>query len=145
MTTRNARWAVSFADLCLLLLGFLLILQAKPEPKELATGMRAAFAPSRPSATAKAATLFEPGEAILTEAGQRFAADFARSAGTAPILVSSAGTDGGAARFDGWELAAARAAALARALVATGVPEGRILLQMDRSTGGGQRLGLEVR
>jgi flagellar motor protein MotB len=142
---RSARWAVSFADLCLLLLGFFILLQARPDNHQLAKGFRASFAPTRPLVEAPAATLFQPGEAMLSPSGQYFVSDFRARAGTRKILIASSGTDRRSARFDGWELAAARAAALARALASQGVPEARITLQMDRTNGGQQQLSLEAR
>ena len=70
LTTGSAggsRWAMSFADLCLVLLGFLLLLQAhRGDPAALNAGIRAAFGSSAPKTYDETATsLFEPGEAIL--------------------------------------------------------------------------------
>lgn len=144
-STRSTRWAVSFADLCLLLLGFFILLQARPDAHQLAGGFRASFAPTRPLVEAPAATLFQPGEAMLSREGLRFVGDFRARAGDRRILIASAGTDRRSARFDGWELAAARAAVLARTLHDRGVPESKITLQMDRSNGGRQLLSLEAR
>lgn len=144
-SARSSRWAVSFADLCLLLLGFFIILQARPNPHELTRGVRSAFVPALPMVEAPADSLFEPGEAILSSEGRRFVSGFRVQAAKGQILVGSTGTDNRSARFDGWELAAARAAALARALAKEGVPEARISLQMDRTNGGAQRLSLEAR
>ena len=110
------RWALSFADLCLLLLGFFVFLQAKPD----------------------ANAWFEPGEAVLTPQGHKILGDFARSAGDMGLIVSSRGTEPKAARFDGWELAAARTAAVARELSKAGLAQDKVAIAIDPATGGGQ-------
>lgn len=145
MKAGNARWALSFADLCLLLLGFVLILVARPNAHELAGGMRSAFGGAHGLLQSPANALFEPGEAVLNAKGAKLVADFAKGRRQGGVLVASTGTDGRSARFDGWELAAARSAALARALAQNGIAEKRIALQMDRSSGGGQRIAIEAR
>jgi flagellar motor protein MotB len=135
------RWALSFADLALLLLGFFVLLQAKPDANHLSAGLRAAFG-ARPAAAvaAHANSWFEPGEAILTPQGRKALQDFAHQAGNARLIVSSRGTEPKAARFDGWELAAARTAAVARELSKSGVAQDRIAVAIDPATGGGQAL-----
>ncbi|ARS27734.1 OmpA family protein [Sphingomonas sp. KC8] len=129
---RAPRWAVSFADLCLLLLGFFVLLQAQNgRPEQLAAGMRSAFGDAAQPDSAqrdvpfRAATLFQPGEAVLTPAAAKaLAAIGARAkAEKASIRIVSEGSDGAAQRFDRWELAAARAAAIGRAIRAGGVDE----------------------
>ena len=143
MRTIGTRWAVSFADLCLLLLGFLIITQAKPDPAKLAAGIRSLPGPAAPSeASFAAARMFEPGEAVLTIAGRREIAAFAARAGKSRIRLRSAGADRATTRLDGWELAAARTAAVARALVADGIAEDRLLLSIDRADNHVQRLSL---
>lgn len=143
-TARAPRWAVSFADLCLLLLGFFVLVQAhQARPDQLAAGLRSAFgkaAASRPGASWRADGLFQPGEAVLTAAAAaRFArlGAEARAAG-ASIQIVSEGTGGAARRFDRWELAAARAAAVARAVRAGGVDERRVSIALPA---GGKRDG----
>jgi hypothetical protein len=137
------RWALSFADLCLLLLGFLVMLQARPDPGRLSTGFRAAFGTrDRAVLEARATALFQPGEAILTRHGADRIVAAAQDAGDGAWIVSSRGTERGSARFDGWELAAARTAAVARALEKAGVAQERIAIAIDPATGGGQTLVL---
>lgn len=135
------RWALSFADLALLLLGFFVLLQAKPDANHLSAGLRAAFG-SRANAGLEqpARTLFEPGEAVLTPQGHKILQDFAVGVGDGALIVSSRGTEPDAARFDGWELAAARTAAVARDLTRYGVAQGRIAVAIDPGTGGGQTI-----
>jgi hypothetical protein len=137
------RWALSFADLCLLLLGFFVMLQARPEPRHLSSGFRQAFGDRSPAVLERRATsMFQPGEAILTSAGADQVTTFARGGGGERWTVSSRGTDPGSARFDGWELAAARTAAVARALQQAGVAQERIAIAIDPATGGGQTLAI---
>jgi flagellar motor protein MotB len=135
------RWALSFADLALLLLGFFVLLQARPDANHLSAGLRAAFG-ARPDAAleAHANSWFEPGEAVLTAQGHKALQDFARTAANGRLIVSSHGTEAGTARFDGWELAAARTAAVARELGKAGVAQDRIAVAIDPATGGGQTL-----
>lgn len=132
---RRTRWAISFADLCLLLLGFFVLLQAQAERERnraLASlngyfrggaGMQSA----RFDADIPATSLFVAQEAILTDAGHRRLVELARRIRSdhAAVRISSRGMEavvsGSTARFDGWDLAAARVGALARALIAAGV------------------------
>jgi flagellar motor protein MotB len=133
------RWALSFADLCLLLLGFFVLLQAKPDANHLSAGLRAAFGARADAAIEQDANAwFEPGEAVLTLQAHKILDDFARSAGNASLIVSSRGTEPKAARFDGWELAAARTAAVARELGKAGIVQDKIAVAIDPATGGGQ-------
>ena len=133
------RWALSFADLCLLLLGFFVLLQAKPDANHLAAGLRAAFGARADAALEeKADAWFEPGEAILNPQGHKILGNFARNAGDSGLIVSSRGTEPKAARFDGWELAAARTASVARELGKSGIAQGKIAIAIDPATGGGQ-------
>ena len=131
----GARWAVSFADLCLLLLGFLLLLQAhKGNPAALSAGLRAAFGSPVPSAYDTAtAPLFQPGEAVLLpDARATYAAIGRQTAVQRGVVhIESLGTDAGGQRLDAWELAAARTAAIARAIGSGGVAASRIDLSID--------------
>jgi len=127
----RTRWALSFADLSLLLLGFFVLLQASQAQRDaalagLGTYFGAIEAPEQ--ADLPAASLFEPGEALFSEAGRNVllgaAKPFARSSNV--IQIQSIGVDSGQTRFDAWDLAAARLGAVARTLVAAGVPQARI-------------------
>ena len=104
----RARWALSFADLSLLLLGFFVLLQANRAQRDtalagLGTYFGAIRAPIRTDLAARA--LFEPGEALLSEAGRaallRAAGPFARSKEI--IQIQSIGVDAGETRFDAWD------------------------------------------
>lgn len=141
MKTRagGQRWALSFADLCLLLLGFFVLLQAKPDANHLSAGLRAAFgARVDGMLQAGANAWFEPGEAILTTQGHKILDDFVQTAGKDAVIVSSRGTEATGARFDSWELAAARTAAVARELTKAGMKQDKIAIAIDPATGGGQ-------
>ena len=144
----GARWALSFADLCLLLLGFLLLLQAhKGDPAALRAGLRSAFgAPAQASFDTATAPIFEPGEAILLpDARAHYVALGRQAAGHGAIVhVESLGTDAAGQRLDAWELAAARAAAISRAIVSGGVDAKRIDLTID-GTGPAAGRGQHVR
>lgn len=134
MRTDGARWAVSFADLCLLLVGFLVIAQARADRPAIAASVRQAFGETPPDrARLIAARLFQPGEAVLTDRGRAEIAAIAARAKTGSIRIDSAGADRATTRLDGWELAAARTASVARALVWQGVPEERITLAIART------------
>ena len=151
-SAERQRWALSFADLCLVLLAFLLLLQAhKGNSAALGAGLRAAFGAPPPRLIEEpAAPLFEPGEAVLLDpARQRFAA-LGREAADRGALVhlDSIGTDSDARRFDAWELSAARTAAIARAMQSGGLAAGRIDLAIDgtgpSAAGQGQRVRVTI-
>lgn len=136
----RGRWAVSFADLCLLLLGFFVLLQANAANRaETLRGLGAYFGRiEAPSAVDLAAgSLFQPGEALLSEAGQaRLAAVLAPVAGgTGRLRLQSFGIDRSERRFDGWDLAAARLGAVARAARNAGIAEDRIVIAGLAETG----------
>lgn len=142
------RWTVSFADLALLLLAFFILLHAG-SAREVAAGARAAFSaepPAGPLLDEAAAKLFEPGEARLTAAYRARLLGIGKAAAAAgrAVVVDSRGRDRGARRFDGWELAAARAAATARALNEGGVAEDEVRIVLpdsrDDKEAEGQRL-----
>jgi hypothetical protein len=133
---RRARWALSFADLCLLLLGFFVLLQAHSKRDSALAGINAYFRDGGTGARAidadiPATMLFVPNEAMLTPAGRArlgsIARDVLESGGV--LRISSQGTDPGTARFDGWDLASARLGAVARALIQAGFPADRVRIE----------------
>lgn len=133
MTTRavRSRWALSFADLCLLLLGFFVLLQANQASRDeaiagLSTYFGAMQAPHKTDLAADA--LFARGEALLSETGRSRLLKEIRPflSGKAAIRVQSMGLASGEQRFDAWDLSAARLGAVARTLVAAGVDPDRI-------------------
>ncbi|BAK65982.1 hypothetical protein SLG_13070 [Sphingobium sp. SYK-6] len=149
---RRGRWAVSFADLCLLLLGFFVLLQANQSARDQAlAGIGSYFgaleAPRK--IDLPAAALFQPGEALLSEAGHAALARAAaplRASGNI-VRIQSIGLERGEHRFDEWDLAAARLGAVARALVAAGIPPERLRVaglaeEADASASGRQVIRL---
>lgn len=147
----RTRWAISFADLCLLLLGFFVLLQANQANRdETLAGLNAYFgaieAPRQLDLPAD--RLFLPGEALLNEAGRaelvRSARPFFSEKGL--IRIQSLGLAAGEHRFDAWDLSAARLGAVARALVAAGVAPERLriagLAEQEDTTRAGQVIRL---
>lgn len=138
---RRNRWAVSFADLLLLILAFFVLLQASGSRRDAMLsqvsqqfGGRA----MRQGVALRAADLFVPGDALLSEAGRvRLAAvaqRFAREPGG--LEIRSDGSDRGRQRFDDWDLAAARLGAVARALRLNGIAQDRLLIRgLDQGSG----------
>lgn len=145
---RSPRWLMSFADLTLLLLGFFVLLHARADGRATAAGVRAAFggpvAPGEAPVDLAAARLFEPGEAVLRPGaarllgrlGHRYALHHGR------VRVASRGSDLASARFDAWELSAARAAAVARAIGGGGLASDAIdiALPQARQRGAGAQV-----
>ena len=84
---------------------------------------------------------------MLAALGRKAAAAHGRA------TVRSTGADAATQRFDGWELAAARTAAVARALRSGGLDEKRIAIDLPAmdggapgsGPGGGQRIGVLLR
>lgn len=146
-SARRNRWAVSFADLLLLLLGFFVLLQASGQRRDaMLAEVRQQFGgrQMKPAVELRADALFQPGEALLTEVGRArlAAAVYGLSSSQGRIEVHSLGTDPAHQRFDQWDLAAARLGAVARALEAQGVARERLVIrgldQTDELSGKGQ-------
>lgn len=147
---KSGRWALSFADLCLLLLGFFVLLHATQEKDrgralasigaELGAGESAASAEAEPLRL-PADSLFVAREAMLTPKGREVIAAFANEARAKgrSLQISSTGIAEQSGRFDAWDLASARLGAVARALVQADVPAEDIALlgaeTQDRSGG----------
>lgn len=126
-------WLVTLADLALLLVGFLVLIHATTDSRALARGLRDGFgteAAETPVAIAAAGTRFAPGSATLADAGPLVA--WARDALADPrVAVTVTGyAEGG----EGVLLATDRARAVAAALVAAGLPAGRLTLSTARGT-----------
>jgi flagellar motor protein MotB len=148
-------WAMSFADLCMLLLGFFIILHVQSSKQtQVVQGIKQAFGgrpvPAAESHDINPARLFEPGEALLRpEAQAELMAIGSHALRTGKhVRIESIGADRATRRFDGWELAAARAAAIARAVQTSGLPEKAIALSIPEMDGAsasmGQRIAIEV-
>jgi flagellar motor protein MotB len=123
------RWAVSFADLTMLLLACFVLLHAADQ-KTVVAAAHAAFSDkpaSGPLLDGPADAWFERGEARLKpEARLRLVAVARKAGADGRLAVESVGRSPAGSRFDGWELGAARAAAVSRALADAGVKESRI-------------------
>lgn len=133
---------MSFADLCILLLGFFVMLQATSNRKsEVVAGIHKAFgSDSRRAAEHRNLDpdrLFQPGEAVFRTGARATVAATAQRARLldARVRIESIGSDRGTNRFDGWELAAARTAAVARAIQAQGVAASAIEISIPQMTG----------
>ena len=144
------RWAVSFADLGLLLLGCFVLLHAmeaqRPRAASAATDATAPPQPA-PARAFNASEVFQSGEAVLTpEAREALRAEGARLAGH-PVRIFSTGTGEEGGRLDRFELAAARTAAVARALREGGLTEQHIALAMGETgvPGSGQIIAVSRR
>jgi len=139
------RWAVSFADLLLLLLGCFVLLHAMEAQRSTAAAPVASGAPAAmPVRVFNATEVFQPGEALLTpEAREALRAEGARLGGRA-VRIQSNGTGEDGGRLDRFELAAARAAAVGRALREGGLGEGQIAITMGegRAPGAGQTIAI---
>ncbi|AEI37507.1 MAG: flagellar motor protein MotB [Zymomonas mobilis subsp. pomaceae] len=171
---RSSRWAISYIDLLMTLLGFFVLLYAREhDPHAVAASLRSAFthnsdknsnksstaqSPKDSEAVSKAETaekaankdcgtttgiacpthdfvadaLFQPEEAVLTDQGKAVLTDFFKKSDllSAHFLIESQGIGNGNARFDKWELAAARTATVARQLKAAGVADDRLKIMM---------------
>ncbi|QGP79937.1 flagellar motor protein MotB [Sphingobium sp. CAP-1] len=138
---RRNRWAVSFADLLLLLLAFFVLLQASGSRRDAMLAQVSRQFGGKPMAQGvelRAADLFVPGEALLTPAGRARLAAVARGFGkmTGGVEVRSHGSDLAHQRFDEWDLAAARLGAVARALRIDGIAQDRLLIRgLDQGEG----------
>jgi flagellar motor protein MotB len=148
-------WALSFADLCILLLGFFVMLHAQSgHQAQVVRGIKQALgggiAKSVEAHEITPARLFEPGEAVLRPQARAELQALGRHASAihAQVHIESIGTDRAVRRFDGWELAAARTAAIARAVQAGGLPDEAIIVSIPEMTGKtagkGQRIAVEV-
>ncbi len=118
------RWSLAFADLSLLMLGFVVLSFVRPATF---ADVAATEAPSKKFEWATA-SLFESSEAMLTMMGKEKAKAVARSMDgrSDRIILSITGGAHASARLDAWELSAARMASFARALKANGVKDSAI-------------------
>lgn len=150
---RNSRWAISFADLALLLLGFFVLLQASgSQRQDVLSGVSAQFGAKPMTAVARlrASELFVPGEAMLSPAGTARILEIGRrfAASGQGVEVTSAGQDDDTRRFDAWDLAAARLGAVARTLKMAGIREEALLiggLDQDAANIDGQVISIRRR
>ena len=125
-------WLVTLADLALLLLGFLVLVQATTDRAALARGLRDGFGATEaapPIALAAAAARFDRGSAALADAAPLVAwtRDALRDPRATVTVTGTAGADEG-----GTLIAADRARAVLAALTAAGLPGERLSLATAR-------------
>ena len=143
MVLAAPRWAISFADIGLLLLGCFVMLHAVERTAE---PSRSATVPAPVESVAfRADGLFEPGEARLRAQSVERLQAVGRSAHGRSILLVSSGVGSDNARLDAFELAAARSAAVARALREEEGAGGAIMVRMDSSSPAGSGQKIEIR
>ena len=151
-SARRNRWALSFADLLLLLLGFFVLLQASGSRRDaMLAQVSARFGGKLSGRTIelRAADIFLPDEAMLNPAGRKRLAALVGEAGAQAIELQSAGFDQSSRRFDDWDLAAARLGAVARALRTGRTAPGRLTIRgLDEAqpqSGQGQLIRIAIR
>ena len=138
------RWAVSFADLFLLLLGCFVLLHAMEAARPRAGDQADA---GRAAGGYRAADLFQPGEAVLKLGARTLLQTEGRRLAGHPVRIVSAGTAEAGGRLDRFELSAARAAAVGRALQEGGVRDRDVAIAMAESAdpAAGQRIAVSLR
>jgi hypothetical protein len=125
-------WLVTLADLALLLVGFLVLLQATVDRPALARGLRDAFGSTEaPLPVAAEIAAFAPGSATLAAPAPLVA--WARAELRDPRVTIT--VTGSAEPHEGILLAADRARAVLAALVAADLPADRLQLATARTPG----------
>lgn len=148
-------WLMSFVDLCLVLLGFFVMLHAmSTNQRDLVRGLRSRFGGAGEHQVIRhdlaPARMFQQGEAIFRPGEQEKLRAIGEQAARAQarVRIESTGTDPSTSRFDGWELAAARAAAAARAIQSGGLRAEAISIAIPEMKGADraahQRIGVEI-
>jgi len=138
------RWAVSFADLFLLLLGCFVLLHAMEAARPHAAAEASA---GRAAGGYRAADLFQPGEAVLKPVARMLLQAEGRRLAGHQVRIVSAGTAEAGGRLDRFELSAARAAAVGRALQEGGVRDRDLAIAMADSAASAadQRIAVSLR
>ena len=144
-------WTTSFLDLCLVLLGFFVMLHAfEGHRAELVAGLKTSFGAGAGPRIERhhlvPYRLFQPGEALFRPGAQAALVEIGRTAARthARVSVESLGIDAATNRFDGWELAAARTAAVARAIRSGGLSDRAIELAIPGATGAPVARGQQI-
>jgi hypothetical protein len=124
-------WLITLADLALLLIGFLVLIQVTSDRRAVTQGLREAFAASEPAPMPvdAIAVAFAPGSAALIDhaASIGWTRDALRDPRVTIAIAGSAGAGEG-----GVLLASDRARAVAAALTSAGVPADRLTLTTTR-------------
>lgn len=148
-------WALSFADLLILLLAFFVMLHAQSgHQAQIMNGIKQALggpvANRAETHDINPKSMFQPEEAVLRPQARAALLALGRHAVAihANVRIESIGTDRSTSRFDGWELAAARTAAIARAVKAGGLTDARITVAIPEMTSAAgqdkQRIAIEI-
>lgn len=150
MTLRLPHWAVSLADLFMLLLGVFVFLHARDRDVALAAQSTRAALGSAPAPASvfdrPAAALFDAGEARLSDAARMELKAIGASAARLgkSVVVESRGSAAAGQRLDSWELSAARTAAIGRALREGGLEEKAIRPMLPAASEGEHRLSVRI-
>lgn len=153
--TGTPPWALSFADLLILLLAFFVMLHAQSgHQAQIMNGIKQALGGPvvnrAETHDIDPRSMFQPDEAVLKPQARAALQTLGRHAVAvrAKVRIESIGTDRSTSRFDGWELAAARTAAIGRAVKAGGLADGRITISIPEMTSAGrqdkQRIAIEI-
>lgn len=135
------RWAVSFADLVLLLLGCFVLLHAMEAARPKAGA--GATTVAREGGGYRAGALFQPGEAVLKPEARAMLQREGRRLVGHPVRIVSQGAAESGGRLDRFELSAARAAAVGRALREGGLAEAHVTIAVaDTDAGIGQTIAV---
>ncbi len=129
-------WLMTLADLALLLLGFVVLVQATANRDALARSLRARFGAEETAAplpVAAAAAPFAPGSAVLASPVPLVA--WARDALADPRITVTVTGSADPGETGGVLLAADRARAVTAALTAAGLPGDRLQLATGRRAG----------
>lgn len=148
-------WALSFADLLILLLAFFVMLHAQSgHQAQIMGGIKQALggkiASQAESHNIDPRSIFQPDEAVLKPQARASLQALGRHAAAigGQVRIESIGIDRSTSRFDGWELAAARTAAIARAVQAGGLTERQITVSIPEMTNASganrQRMAIEI-
>lgn len=135
-TPAQPRWLLSFTDLALLLLAFFIVLHVRQnEADRIVQGIGGALGPQslHPRVHGFAAdSLFEAGEAMLRPDAHILLDGAGKNWKPGrKLIITSTGQSSASARFDTWDLSAARTAAIARHLSQSGIPADAIDVEME--------------
>ena len=140
--TPAQRTTVSFLDLALIMTGVMaLIASVGDRHPAVAEALTESFG-TQPTASVERialplATLFEPHEARLTRDGAAKIAALGGRAGSSEIGIAvPVATETGTSRFNRWELAAARTAAIMRVLADQGIADSNMVPDLARPAAG---------
>jgi hypothetical protein len=126
--TRSSRWSLAFADLSLLMLGFMVLQALNTDVPSVSTPVQEKNTNQREKFEWNAGDIFEEGEAMISEQGRARIIMLAEKlvGRNHSLAISIVGKGPASARLDSWEMSAARMASVGRALRAEGVESRQI-------------------